>query len=253
MKYSIKLVAAGFAALVCLTQAGLAGAAELKVFSTNGVKSVLEELAPQFEKATGHKLIIRFAPAADLKGQIEKGEAFDLAILTAAAIDDLIKQGKLDAATRANIANSGAGVAIKKGAPKPDIATADAFKRTLLNAKSIAYVGTGATGANMRKIFAQLGISEDMKAKTRLLSGISAADAVARGEAELGFTQISEILPVAGAELAGPLPPEVQIYTAFPAAVGASAKEPVAAKSLLDFLRTPAAAALIKAKGMEPG
>ena len=253
MKYPIRMVAAGFAALVCLTQAGIAGASEIKVLSTNGVKTVLEELAPQFEKATGHKLVIQFAPAADLKAQIEKGEPFDLTILTAAAIDDLIKQGKLAAATRANIANSGAGVAIKKGAPKPDIATADAFKRTLLNAKSIAYVGTGATGANMRKIFERFGIAEDMKAKTKLLAGISAADAVARGEAELGFTQISEILSVAGAELAGPLPPEVQIYTVFPAAVGASAKEPEAAKSLLDFLRTPAAAAVIKAKGMEPG
>ena len=250
MKNSIRMVASGFAALIFLTQA--ASAAEIKVLSTNGVKTVLEELAPQFEKATGHKLVIRFAPAAELKAQIEKGEAFDLAILTAAAIDDLIKQGKLAAATRANIANSGAGVAIKKGAPKPDIATADAFKRTLLNAKSIAYVGTGATGANMRKIFERLGIAEDMKAKTKVLSGISAPDAVARGEAELGFTQISEILPVAGAELAGPLPPELQIYTVFPAAVGASAKEPAAAKSLLDFLRTPAAAAVIKVKGMDP-
>ena len=249
-KYATTAAAIGLAVMLA---PAAAGAVELKVMSTNGVKSVLEELAPQFEKATGHKLTIRFAPAADLKGQIEKGEAFDLAILTAAALDDLIKQGKLAAATRANIANSGAGVAIKKGAPRPDIATADAFKRTLLNAKSIAYVGTGATGANMRKIFAQLGIAEEMKAKTKLLSGISAADAVASGDAELGFTQISEILPVAGAELAGPLPPGIQILTAFPAAVGTGAKEPVAAKSLLDFLRTPAAAALIKAKGMEPG
>jgi len=182
-------------------------AAEIKVLASNGVKTVLEELAPQFEKSTGHKLAFRFAPAADLKGQIEKGEAFDVAILTTALIDDLIKQGKLAPATRADVAKSGAGVAIRKGAPKPDIATVEAFKRTLLAAKSIAYVGAGATGANMRKIFEQLGIAEDMKAKTKLLSGVSAADAVATGEAELGFTQISEILPVAGAELAGPLPP----------------------------------------------
>ena len=217
------------------------------------MKSVVEELAPQFEKATKHKLVFLFAPAAELKAQIEKGEAFDLTILTAAAIDDLIKQGKLAAATRADIAKSGAGVAIKKGAPKPDIATADAFKRTLLAAKSIAYVGTGATAANMRKIFERLGIAEEMKAKTKLLSGISAADAIAKGEAELGFTQISEILPVEGAVLAGPLPPEVQVYTVFPAAVGAGAKEPAAAQSVIKFLTTPAAATVIKAKGMEPG
>lgn len=226
-------------------------AAEIKVLSTNGVKTVLEELIPQFEQAAKHKLVVRFGPAADLKLQIEKGEAFDLAILTAAAVDDLIKQGKLAAATRADVARSGAGVAIKKGAARPDIATADSFKRTLLAAKSIAYVGTGATGANMRKIFEQLGIAENMKAKTKVLSGISAADAVAKGEAELGFTQISEILPVAGAELAGPIPPELQIYTVFAAAVGVTPKEPAAARAFLRFVTAPAAAPVIKAKGME--
>jgi molybdate transport system substrate-binding protein len=226
-------------------------AAEIKVLSTNGVKAVLEELIPQFENATKHKLVVQFGPAADLKMQIEKGEAFDLAILTAAALDDLIKQGKLAAATRADVARSGAGVAIKKGAPRPDIATADSFKRTLLAAKSIAYVGTGATSASLRKIFEQLGIAEDMKAKTKVLSGISAADAVAQGEAELGFTQISEILPVAGAELAGPLPPGIQIYTVFAAAVGVTAKEPAAARAFLRFVTAPAGAAVIKAKGME--
>jgi molybdate transport system substrate-binding protein len=230
-----------------------AQATEIKVLASNGVKTVLEELAPQFEKSTGHKLAFRFAPAADLKGQIEKGEPFDVAILTTALIDDLIRQGKLAPATRADVAKSGAGVAIRKGAPKPDIATAEAFKRTLLAAKSIAYVGTGATGANMRKIFEQLGIAEDMKGKTKILAGTSAADAVANGEAELGFTQISEILPVAGAELAGPLPPGVQIYTVFPAAVGAGASDAAAAQSFIKFLTAPAAAPVIRAKGMEPG
>jgi molybdate transport system substrate-binding protein len=165
----------------------------------------------------------------------------------------LIKEGKAPATSRVNLANSGAGVAIKKGAPKPDLSSAETFKRALLSAKSIAYVGTGATGANMRKLFEQLGIAEEMKAKTKLLSGVSAADAVAHGDAELGFTQISEILSVAGAELAGPLPPELQVYTGFPAAVSATSREPQVAKALLDFLRTPAAAAVIRAKGMEPG
>ena len=226
-------------------------AAEVKVMSTNGVKAVLEELVPQFENATKHKLVVRFGPAADLKVQIEKGEPFDLAILTAAAVDDLIKQGKLAAATRAGIARSGAGVAIRKGAPRPDISTAESFRRALLAAKSVAYVGAGATGSNMTKIFDQLGIAAEMKPKIKVLSGISAADAVARGDAELGFTQISEILPVEGAELAGPLPPGIQIYTAFLAAIGAAAKEPAAAQSFIGFLNAPAAAAAIKAKGME--
>lgn len=242
-------------AVLALSLAPGAGsqAAEIRVLASAGVKTVLEELAPQFEGSTGHKLVFRFAPAADLKGQIERGEAFEVAILTAALIDDLIRQGKLAPATRADVARSGAGVAIRKGAPKPDIATAEAFKRTLLAAKSIAYIGTGATGANMRRIFEQFGIADEMKAKTKVLSGTSAADAVASGEAELGFTQISEILPVAGAELAGPLPPGVQVYTVFPAAVGTGARDPAAAQGFVKFLTAPAAASVIRAKGMEPG
>ena len=241
----------GLASMLSLS-AGLQ-AAEIKVMSTNGVKAVLEELVPQFEKATAHKLVIRYAPAADLKVLIEKGEAFDLAILTAAAIDDLIRQGKLAAPTRADIARSGAGVAIRKGAPKPDIATAEAFKRTLLAAKSVAYVGTGATGAEVRKIFERFGIADEMKAKTKQLSGISAAAAVAKGEAELGFSQISELMGIEGAELAGPFPPGVQVHTVFPAAVGTAAREPAAAQALIKFLTAPAAAPVIKARGMEPG
>jgi len=211
-----------------LTAATVLQAAEIKVLSSTALKSVLEELGPQFEKATGHKVAAQFAPAADLKSRIEKGEAFD-------------------------VARAGAGVAIRKGAPKPDLSSAESFKRALLEAKSVAYVGTGATAANMRNIFARLGIVEEMKAKTKLLSGIGAADAVAKGEAELGFTQVSEILGNAGAELAGPLPPEVQVYTVFPAAGAASAREPGAAVQFLRYLKTPDAAKVIRAKGMEPG
>jgi molybdate transport system substrate-binding protein len=248
-----RTIAAAVAALACVILAGMAQAAEIRVFSTNGVKTVVEELAPKFERATGHKLVVRFAPAAELKGEIEKGAAFDLAILTAAATDDLLRQKKLASATRADVAKSGAGVAIRKGAPRPDISNADAFKRTLLGAKSVAYVGVGATAATMTKIFERFGIAAEMKAKTRVLSGVSAPEAVAKGEAELGFTQISEILPVAGAELAGPLPPEVQVYTVFAGAVGANARQPAAAEAFLKFLTAPAASQVIKAKGMERG
>ncbi len=245
------LTNAGFALSLALCSG--AQAAEIKILSSNGVKTVLEELAPQFEKATKHKLLLNFAPAAELKAQIEKGESFDLAILTAAGIDDLIKQGKLVAATRSDFTRSGAGVAIKKGAAKPDLSSAAGFKRTLLAAKSIAYVGQGATGVTINRIIERFGIAAEMKAKTIPLSGISAAEAVAMGEAELGFTQISEILPVAGAELAGPLPPEVQVYTVFTAAVGSNASDSAAALSLIKFLTAPAAAPVIRAKGMEPG
>jgi len=197
MKTLASIRIAGVALMLAFN--AVAQATEIKVMSTNALKTVLEELVPQFEKATSHKLSIRFAPAADLKGLIEKGEAFDVAILTAAAIDDLIKKGKLAAATRADITKSAAGVAYRKGAPKPDVSTGDALKRALLAAKSVAYVGTGATGAEVRKIFERFGIADEMKAKTKLLSGVSAAAAVAKGEAELGFSQVSELIGVEGA------------------------------------------------------
>jgi molybdate transport system substrate-binding protein len=236
-----------------LAAAGWAQAAEIQVFSSNALKTALEELAPQFEKATGHKVVLRFGPAAELKGEIEKGAKFDVAVLTAALMDDLAKASHIVVGSRFDLARAGAGVAIRKGAPRPAIATADELKRTLLSARSIAYVGAGATGANMRRLFERFGIAEEMKAKTKLLSGTGAADAVAHGDAELGFTQISEILPVAGAELAGPLPPEVQVYTVFAAAGASSAREPQAALQLLRFLKTPEAAKVVRAKGMEPG
>jgi len=247
------LIGAVVAAPGALLPAEMGRAVEIRVLSSNGLKTVVEELGPQFEKSTQDRLAVRFAPAAELKAVIEKGAAFDLAILTAAAIDDLIRQGRLAAPTRADVAKSGAGVAIRKGAPRPDISTADAFKRSLLAAKSVAYVEAGATAANMSKIFERLGIGAEMKEKTRALSGISAPDAVARGEAELGFTQISEILPVAGAEFAGPLPPEVQVYTIFSAAVAANTGQAAAARSFLESLTAPAAGPVIRAKGMEPG
>jgi len=241
---------------VVLLLAACAGtrAADIQVLSTNGLKHALEKLAPEFETATKHKLALQFAPAADMKGRIEKGEAFDLTFLTAAAIDDLIKQGRLVAATRTDIAKAGAGVAIRSGASRPDITTADAFKRTLLGARSITYTATGATGATMRKAFEQLGIADEMKAKARPVSGISAAAAVAKGDAELGFSVISEILGVEGVEFAGPLPPEVQVYLVFPAAVSVNARSPDAAASFIRFLTTSAtAAAVIRAQGMELG
>src|SRR5712692_5687016 len=234
--------------------AGAANAAEIRVLSSNALKTVVEELGPQFEKATENKLNVTFGAAANLKTSIEKGEAFDLAILTSSALDDLVKQGKLVAATRADIARSSVGLAVKKGAAKPDISTTEAFKRALLDAKSIAYVEQGASGIYLKGLFERLGIAEQLKPKIKLLPASNpAANAVANGEAEIGMTQISEILPYAGAELVGPLPADIQLYTVFPAAVGASAKEPEAAKALIKFLTAPAAFPVLKAKGLSPG
>jgi molybdate transport system substrate-binding protein len=234
--------------------AGAANAAEIKVFASNALKTALEELAPQFEKATEHKLTFNFNAAAMLKAEIEKGAAFDLAILGGPAADDLIKQGKLVAATRTEIARSVAGLAVKKGSPKPDISTTEAFKHALIDAKSICYVEQGATGIYLTGLLERLGIAEQLKAKTKLLPPSNpAAHAVANGEAEIGMTQISEILPYAGAELVGPLPAEIGLYSVYPAAVGAGAKEPDAAKALIKFLAAPAAIPVFRSKGLEPG
>jgi molybdate transport system substrate-binding protein len=246
-------IAAGLSILAFLS-AGAADAAEIKVMISNALKSTMEELTPEFEKATGNKLAITFGAAAELKASIEKGTPIDLAILTTATTDDLVKEGKLIAAGRVDIARAGAGLAARKGAPKPDISTTDGFKRALLEAKSIAYVEAGATAPYIKSLFDRLGIADQIKPKLKPQpTSNPAAKAVANGEAELGITQISEILPYAGAELVGPLPADIQLYTAYPAAVAADTKEGDAAKALIKFLTGPAAVAVLKAKGLSPG
>src|SRR6266849_5163713 len=214
-----------------------AGAAEIRVISSNALKTTLEQLAPAFEKATEHKLAFTWGAAVPLT----------------AAIDDLIGQGKLVAATRAALANSGAGVAVRKGALKPDITTVDAFKNALLNAKSVAYVEQGGTGIYLKALLQRLGIADALKDKLKLLPPENpAAYAVANGEAEIGMTQISEILPYAGAELVGPFPKEIQLTTSFGAAVGTNARQPEAANALIKFLAAPSAAPVFKAKVLDP-
>jgi molybdate transport system substrate-binding protein len=248
-----KLAAAAVGMTVLLAAQVPAGAAEVKVISSNGLKSTLEQLAPAFEKATEHKLAFVWGAAVPLKAAIEKGATFDLAVLSADAIDDLIAQGKLVAATRAALADSVAGVAVRKGAPKPDIATVEAFKNTLLNAKSVAYVERGGTGIYLKALLQRLGIADALKDKLKPLPPERpAADAVAKGEAEIGMTQISEILPYAGAELVGPFPKEIALTTSFAAAVGTNAGEAEAAKALIKFITAPSAAKVFKAKGLDP-
>ena len=226
-----------------------AEAGEVKFLCSNALKAVMEELAPRFEKTTGHQLAITYGSTNPLKARIEKGEAFDLTILGEAAIDDLVKQGRLVAATRVVVARSVLGVAIRTGAIKPDIGTTEAFKRTLLNAKSIGYLEDGLTGTYLKALFQRLGIADSMRSKHKSVRG---AEAVARGEVELGMTQMSEILHQTGAELAGPLPPEIQNYTNFLSAVGAGAGQADAARALLKYLASPDAARVMKANGLEP-
>jgi molybdate transport system substrate-binding protein len=248
-----KLTAAAVGFAMMLTANVTASAAEITVISSNALKTTLEQLAPAFEKATEHKLIFTWGAAVPLKADIEKGATFDLAVLTTAAIDDLIGQGKLVAASRAALANSGAGIAVRRGAPKPDVSTVDAFKNALLNAKSVAYVEQGGTGIYLKALLQRLGIADALKDKLKLLPPENpAANAVANGEAEIGMTQISEILPYAGAELVGPFPQEIQLTTSFAAAVATNARQPEAAEALIKFLTAPSAAPVFKAKGLGP-
>jgi len=243
-------VIAAIAGLALPMLAAQVQAAEIKVLASTAVKTTVEELAPQFEKATGNKVDVSFAPASVLKEKIDQGTAFDVTILTTPIIDGLAGAGKIDMA-RTAIAHSGIGVAIKKGAAKPDIGTSEAFKQALLKANSVGYTAGGATGAYLKTLFDKLGIAEALKPKLKLLQG-GVGEAVTTGEIEIGMTQISEILPYTGAELVGPFPKEIQLTTSFAAAVGTNARQPEAANALIKFLTAPSAAPVFKAKGLDP-
>jgi len=234
-------------AALILAVASNAAAQSLTVLSSNATKALIQELGPQFEKTSGVKLTLVFANSADLKGRIEKGAAFDVAVLTAPTIADLISSGKLNGPSRADIARTGIGMAIHPQATKPDISSLDTLKGALLTTGSITYVEQGATAPVLRAIFAKLGLTELMNAKT--VYADSAADAVAEKKADLGFTQISEILNVPGAMFAGPLPSEVQVYTTFAAAASPAAS--TAARQFITFLTSAPAAQVIRKKGME--
>ncbi|HYM98692.1 MAG TPA: molybdate ABC transporter substrate-binding protein [Aestuariivirgaceae bacterium] len=244
--------ALGFAVMMAPIAAG--NAAEIKVVSSVGVRAALEELKPQFERATQHKLTITFGTAVPLKRQIEAGETFDVVILTPALVEDLVKQGKVAPGTKSDVAKSGIGVAGRAGAPKPDISTAEAFKRALINAKSIVHSKEGQSGTYMASLFERLGIAAEMKPKTVLetRSGHTAV-AVVEGKAELGFALVSEILPVSGAELIGPLPAELQNYVVFTAGISPNARDAEAARAFIKFFTAPSTLPILKSKGMEPG
>lgn len=241
---------ARFAVLALLS--ATASAADVIVLSTVAAQSALEQFAPAFEGASRHKVILRFATAAEMKAEIEKGAAFDLALLTSAAVDDLIKQNFLTGGSKVNLFRSGVGMAVREEAAAPQLTTADDLKLALVNAKSIAMSTRGATGPIMQRLFERFGLSDAMAGKLVLVSKITAPEAVVTGQAELGFTQISEILDTAGARLVGPLPPEVQVYSSFSAGIAAAGKDPDAAKAFLDSLQTDTAKTVWRAKGLEP-
>ena len=227
------------------------GAAEIKVLSIP-LKGPLEEIRSEFERTTGHKLLIKYAPSAELRRQIAAGEEFDVVLIFPGQIDDLIKQGKVAAGTRVDIARAGLGVAVKKGAAKPDINSAETFKRTLLNAKSIAYSAEGASGIYFTGLLERLGIVAETKPKLRPMGAGTVVQPVANGEVEIAVASVPTVLREPGAELVGRLPPELQHYVVYTGGVGSAPKDAEAAKALVKFLTVPAAMSVMNSKGLEP-
>jgi molybdate transport system substrate-binding protein len=226
--------------------------AAMKALCTNGVKSVMLDLVPAFERTSGTKIVITWGSANGLLKELESGADGDLAVLTAEAIDDLIKRGKVVAGSRVDLARSGIGVAVRKGAKRPDIGSPEALKRALIAAKSVAHSKTGMSGIYFPTVLAHLGIADVMKPKIVIPdAGTPIGEVVAKGDAEIGIQQISELLPVAGIEIVGPLPDALQKITTFSAGVLTAAKEPTAAAALLKFVAAESPR-LLKQKGLEP-
>lgn len=230
-----------------------ASAAELKVLTTGAMKTVVLALVPQFE-SQGHKVTVDNDTAGGLVKRIEGGEAFDVAVITPGGIDGLIAKGKVAAGTRINLARVGVGVVVKEGAPRPDIGNVEAFKQALLAAKSVAYTdpaGGSSSGIYVHGMIEKLGLADAIRPKAKLKRGGYVADLIASGDAELGLHQISEILPVKGVTLVGPLPAEIQNYTTYSAGISASAKETDAAKAFIGLLAGPAGSAVLRERGMD--
>ena len=232
---------------------GMTQAADINVLASNALKEAYLELVPGFEKATEHKVATTWAGTNDIKKRMAAGETYDLVIMAGPALDELVKQGKIVPGSRVDLAKSGVGVAVRAGAPKPDISSGDALKRALLAAKSIAY-SSGPSGVYMEGLFRRLGIADEIKPKLKQTQpGNPVGEVIARGEAEIGFQQVSELLPIAGIDYIGPLPPDIQHITVFSGGIHTGAKQPDAAKALVKFINAPAAVPVIKKKGMEPG
>ncbi|MDB5876047.1 MAG: molybdate transporter, periplasmic molybdate-binding protein [Ramlibacter sp.] len=251
MKIASLTVASLYGAALVLSP--VAEAAELKIIAGGSMTASMNAIAPEFEKATGHKLVIHFDSTPNIITRVNSGTRFDAVVVPVDVFKDAAAKARFAAGPTIDIARVGYGVIVRSGAAKPDITTADAFKKALLDAPSVTYLPTSAAGAYVTKVFERLGIADALKAKTRVAAtpaGIP--EAVAKGEAELGVF-LTNVLIAPGVELVGPFPGDMQQELVFTAAVAAETKEAGAAKALIDYLRTPAATAVIKAKGMTPG
>jgi molybdate transport system substrate-binding protein len=244
-------VVARLIAITFVMNAAAAQAEEIRVLSSVGIKTVVDELGPQFEQKTKHKVTMVFDLAGALRTRIEKGESFDVAILTPAFIDELISKGRIAPGTRTDVARTGLGLMIRAGAPKPDVSTADAFRKTLLSAKSITYVTTGASGVAFLATVEKMGLTDAIKAKSKPAANGDEVNAnVLSGAAEFAVLPVSEILPVKGAELGGAFPAAVQTYIVMAAGVNAGAKSAVG-REFVTFLTSAANTPVVRAKGME--
>jgi len=245
---------AGLLAACCLGPA-YTQAAEINLLTTGAFKQVVLALLPDFERQTGHKVVVTNDTSGGVKARVEKGESIDVAVATPAILDELMRAGKVEKGSEVKLANVGVGVVVKEGAPKPDISTVEAFKRTLLNAKSVAYIDPksgGSSGIYVDKLLEKLGIADQVRAKAKLKQGGYVADLIVDGTAEIGIHQISEIVPVKGVVLVGPLPKEIQNVTTYAAGIVTSSANKDAAAALIKALSGPAAAQVLKSKGMDP-
>jgi molybdate transport system substrate-binding protein len=234
-----------------------ANAADVRVMISGGLTAAFNALVPEFEKQTGDKVLVAYGPSMGttinaIPVRLERGEPADVLIMVGYALGDLAKKGKVVPDSQVELVKSGIGVAVRAGAPKPDISTDDALKRALLSAKSVAYSDSASGVYISTEMFRKLGIDDQMKDKARMIPATPVGEIVAKGEAELGFQQISELKPVAGIDIVGPLPANLQKITVFSAGIASASKEPEAAKALIKFLSSPVANAEIIKSGMEP-
>jgi molybdate transport system substrate-binding protein len=237
--------------------AGAARAAEIIVMTSGAFTAAYLQVIPDFERTTHGRIVTRYGASMgnapdSIPERLKRGEPVDVVILAAGALDELIKQGKVVPGSRVDLARSSIGMAVRAGTPKPDISTVDALKRTLLGARSIAYSASASGVYLSQELFQRLGIADQIQGKCQRIASEPVGVVVARGDAEIGFQQISELLPVAGIDYVGPLPPEVQRVTVFSAGVAVGAKQPGAARALIKFLASPGVVPVIKKTGLEP-
>jgi molybdate transport system substrate-binding protein len=230
-----------------------ASAATIQVMSSIATREAYNQIVPRFEKSSGHKVVTIWAGTSDMMKRIGGGEVVDLAIVSAATIDELTRQGRLVAGSRTDVAKSGIAVAVRPGAARIDLSSGETVKKALLAANSIAY-SSGPSGVYLADLFRKWGIADEIKSKVTVIApGLPVGDLLARSEVEIGFQQVSELLAIKGIDYLGPLPPDIQIVTVFAAALHVQASAPDAAKALVKFLTSPESVQTIKKAGLEPG